>query len=84
VGYGLDPFVSDQQLRTALAAGQADWRQSNYGAGILKFVQHMHHTLKLAHRIAMTAAKKGALPAGAGMPRSAPQQAKPRARHPES
>jgi hypothetical protein len=84
VGYGLDPFVSDQQLRAALAAGQADWQLSNYSAGILKFVEQMHHALKLAHRTAVTAAKKGGLQAGAILPRPAPPQAKSRARHPES
>ena len=82
VGYGLDPFVSDPQLRAALTAAQPEWQAGHFSGGVIKFIQQLHHALKQAHRAAAAqAGKKG---------HSAPPPASrvvmpavPPARHPE-
>ena len=80
-GYGLDPFVSDALLRAALTAGQPDWQEGNFSAGVVKFVQQLHHALKQAHRAATAAKARG--PSPAPVPRLKPPPAVPPARHPE-
>jgi TPM domain len=84
VGYGLDPFVGDEQLRAALAAGQPDWLQGNFGAGALKFVHQLQHALTDACRLAIKSARKSRRqpPAPASWRPVIP--APPKARHPES
>jgi uncharacterized membrane protein YgcG len=84
VGYGLDPFVSDSQLRAALTVGQPDWQQGNFSAGILKFMHQMHHALKQAHRTAVSAARRGRRQPSAPASRLTSSPAPPKARHPES
>lgn len=80
VGYGLDRFVGDPSLRAALTAGQADWQQANFSAGVLKFVQQMHIALKQAHHAALDAARKGRGESARPTVRLSPSPA----RHPES
>ncbi|HEX2747286.1 MAG TPA: TPM domain-containing protein [Verrucomicrobiales bacterium] len=85
VGYGLDHYVADDELRQALASSQAEFERGDFGAGVLKFVHHLHKVLKQAHRRAVARVRqkgrqesKPALrPASAGAPAS-------KARHPES
>ena len=83
VGYGLDPFVSDAQLRAALTAGQPEWTAGNFCGGVVKFVQQLHHALKQAHRTATAASggKPGA--SAAPLPRINSSSSAPPARHPE-
>jgi len=83
VGYGLDRFVSDFQLREALAAAQADWQDGRLAAGVQLFVTRMHRVLKSAHKLAAKAAAKGRLPRPAPARQPAPPPSPPRARHPE-
>jgi uncharacterized membrane protein YgcG len=84
VGYGLDPFVSDSQLRAALTVAQPEWQEANFSAGILKFVHQMHHALKQAHRSAVSAARKDRRQPPPSSSRPSPSTAPPPARHPES
>ena len=81
IGYGLDPFVCDAQLRAALAAGQEDWQAGQLCAGIQKFLHQLHQTLRQAHKVASQAARRKQLPARkhAPIPAAGPQKA----RHPE-
>ena len=80
VGYGLDSFVSDAQLRYSLRAGQADWIQGNFGAGVLKFVQHTHQVLRQAHRSAVRHGKGKA----SGTHSKTPAFSRSATAHPES
>ncbi len=82
VGYALDRFVSDTQLRAALAAAQSDWESSNFTAGILKFIHQLHAALKVAQKTASRAARRNQLPAPLPAARPVPATP-PRARHPE-
>lgn len=83
VGYGLDPYVSDSQLRAALTAGQPDWAAGNFSAGTVKFVQQLHHALKQAHRTATAASGGKPGLATAPVPRINSPSSAPPARHPE-
>lgn len=83
VGYGLDPFVSDAQLRAALTAGQPDWHAGNFSAGVVKFVKQMHHALKQAHRTAIAVSGNAREPSQSPFPHFSAAPAVPPARHPE-
>jgi uncharacterized membrane protein YgcG len=81
VGYGLDRFVSDEQLRAGLSAALTDWQQGSFCAGILKFVHHLHPMLKQVHRHAMAAARRNRRAAPPAPARSPAAPAAPKARH---
>ena len=83
VGYGLDPHVSDTQLRAALTAGQPEWQTGNFSGGVIKFVQQLHHALKQAHRTATSVSGRQPARSAAAIPRSNAPPAVPPARHPE-
>jgi hypothetical protein len=85
VGYGLDPFVNDAQLRAALAAGQPEWQQGSFSSGVLNFVHHLHTALKKAHRMASIAARRKNRRTDTPTVRLfASRSESPPARHPES
>ena len=81
VGYGLDPFVSDAQLKAALSEGREDWQAANWTGGVHKFVHGLHQALRQAHKAASHAARKNLLPVRKTPP--GPPAAAPKARHPE-
>lgn len=66
-GYGVDPWLGDPQLRTALAAGRGELVCGNLAAGAAKFLQQLHHALRAAHGAAVAkgspAAAVSAVPA---------------------
>jgi len=85
VGYGLDPHVTDNELRAALTGGQQDFGNANFSAGVLKFVQHMHQLLKNSHRSAQAAARKKDRERAPIIAGGAPANRVPsKAKHPES
>lgn len=84
VGYGLDPFVSDHQLRAALNAAQPDWEAGSLAGGTARFVQQLHHALRHAHRHAGSAVRRENGGTSPQSPRFSPPTPPPRARHPES
>jgi hypothetical protein len=81
VGYSLDPFVRDEQLRAALSEGREDWQAANWVGGIQKFIHQLHQALRQAHKTASHAARKNLLP-GRRLP-AVPSAASSKARHPE-
>lgn len=83
VGYGLDRFVNDFQLREALAAAKPDWMDGRLAPGIQLFVHGLHRALKSAQKLAAKAAAKGLLPRPAPARQPVPPPSPPRARHPE-
>ena len=71
VGYGLDPFVTDEALRASLNAGLPDWAQGNFGPGVLKFVHQTHQALRHAQRSAARTVRgesRKSTPPSAGSP----------------
>lgn len=58
VGYGLDPFLSDEVLRDALNGGAKDFAGGAFGSGLLRVVTALHGALKSAQRKAAVAARK--------------------------
>jgi uncharacterized membrane protein YgcG len=85
VGYGLDPYLTDNELRAALIAGQPDLGHGNFSGGVMKFVQHMHQQLKQAHRAATKTARRKEREPVAAAPRFTPVNPAPsKAKHPES
>jgi uncharacterized membrane protein YgcG len=81
VGYGLDPFVSDAQLKAALGEAREDWQAANWAGGIQKFVHGLHQALRQAHKAASHAARKNLLPVRK-VP-AVPSATSSKARHPE-
>lgn len=81
VGYGLDPWLGDPQLRTALAAGRGEWVRGNLAAGAAKFLQQLHHALRAAHGAAVASSRAKGSPAAAVPAGSRPETPAKAARH---
>lgn len=86
VGYGLDSFVTDADLREALGAGQREFESANFSAAVLKFIHHMHRILKRAHRTAVATSRRRDRERTVITPRNPPPSNTStfRVRHPES
>jgi uncharacterized membrane protein YgcG len=58
IGYGLDPFLSDEQLTRCLEAASPHFRRSRYGAGAAACLTKLHTLLTRAQREANGTANK--------------------------
>ncbi len=78
VGYGLDPYVRDDDLYLALEAAKKGFAAGHFRAGIIAFARRARQFLRRAHRLALRSRHS----LGKG-PLSRHTTAVPRPRHPE-
>lgn len=62
IGYGLEPFVSEERLNAAVQAGMPDLLGSNIAAGVMRYLQAMEEQLTEAVEVASKALGLDAVP----------------------